>query len=78
VSAENQGHGFFRLRVRSLGISQSHVIAEGSWELETFLLNPARWQVLYPEAGWFAVPPVFIFIRPKLRCGSHKCSWRVD
>jgi hypothetical protein len=53
VSAENQGHGFLRLLVRSPGIPQAHVIAEGSWELETFLLNPARWQVLYPETGWF-------------------------
>ncbi len=53
VSAVNQGHGLLRLLVRSPGIPQAHVIAEGSWELETFLLNPARRQVLYPETGWF-------------------------
>ena len=29
------------------------MIAEGSWELETFLLNPARGQVLFPEPGLF-------------------------
>jgi Carboxypeptidase regulatory-like domain len=53
VSAENQGHGFFHLLLRSPAIRQAHVIASGSWELETFLLNPSRRQVLYPETGWF-------------------------
>ena len=53
VSAENQGHGFIRLLVRSRRIPEAHVIATGSWELQTLLLNPARRQVLYPNAGWF-------------------------
>jgi hypothetical protein len=53
VSAENQGHGFLRLLVRSPGIREAHVIASASWELDTFLLNPVRRQVLYPETGWF-------------------------
>jgi hypothetical protein len=53
VSAENQAHGSLRLLPRSPGIPQAHVIAEGSWELETFLLNPSRRQVLYPETGFF-------------------------
>ncbi len=52
VSAEPEGHGSFRLLVRSPGKPQAYVIAEGSWELETFLLNPARRQVLYPKPGW--------------------------
>jgi hypothetical protein len=53
VSAENRGHGFFHLIVRSPGNTGSKTIAEGNWELDSFLVNPARRQVLYPETGWF-------------------------
>lgn len=53
VSADPRGHGSFRLLVRSPGIAQAHVIAEGSWELETYLIDPARLLVLYPTAGLF-------------------------
>jgi len=53
VSAENQGHGFFELLVRSQGIRGTHAITKGSWELQTFLLNSARKQVLYPAGFWF-------------------------
>lgn len=52
VSAEPEGHGSFRLVVGSPGKRQTDVIAQGSWELETFLLNPARRQVLYPKPAW--------------------------
>jgi hypothetical protein len=53
ISAENQGHGFFHLVVRSPGEVRPKVIADGSWELESFLINPTLRQVLYPVTGWF-------------------------
>jgi hypothetical protein len=52
VSAEPEGHGSFRLQVRSPGNPPAYVIAQGSRELETFLLNRAPRQVLYPRPGW--------------------------
>jgi hypothetical protein len=53
VTAENTGHGALRLFFRLPGSPRPHVIAAASWELETFLLNPARRQVIYPETNWF-------------------------
>lgn len=53
VSTDPQGHGSFRLLVSSAAMPRAHVIAEGSWELETYLLDPARLLVLYPKDGSF-------------------------
>lgn len=65
ISAENQGHGLLHLYVRSPGEPRPEAIADGGWDLESFLVNPAREQVIYPEGGWFGS-----IVTYKLRTGQ--------
>jgi hypothetical protein len=48
VTAENEGHGDIRLRARTG--TEVREIAQGNWELESFILDPERERVLYPVA----------------------------
>lgn len=54
VSADFQGSGHLRLLALSTRLPKERVIAKGSWELENFLVNPARSQVLYPGSPGYS------------------------
>ena len=49
VAAENQGHGDFTLRAKVTAGQKKYVIANGGWELDSFVFVPDRSLVLYPE-----------------------------
>lgn len=51
VASEHVGHGAWGLSMQVKGQRTWSVIAQGGGELETFLFDPSRSQVLYPALG---------------------------
>ena len=49
VKAENQGSGLFNLFMEELDGQYRYPIANGYWELESFVVEPARSSILYLE-----------------------------
>jgi hypothetical protein len=48
ATAENEGHGNIHLHLRVDGLSQPIEVAQGNWELQTFILDVPRNRLLYP------------------------------
>jgi len=57
VTTENEGHGDIRLRVQTG--TETIEIAQGNWELESFILDRERDRVLYPVARFPAAIAMF-------------------
>jgi hypothetical protein len=56
-----EGHGSMQLTARTANGGETQVIADGSWELGSFLFDPVRSIVLYPKSVGFGTGSIVMF-----------------